>query len=56
MRHWRGWLVFAFVLLVLFYVLSHSFVFMSVGGALTGALVIGVCVYAYVRFAPKAKP
>jgi len=53
MKHWRGWLIFAFVLFVLFYVLSHSFVFMSVGGLLALILVLGVCVFAYTKFFSK---
>jgi uncharacterized membrane protein len=41
MSHWRGWLIFAFVLFVLFYVLSHAYVFMTVGGVFALLLVFG---------------
>jgi len=50
MKHWRGWLIFAFVLLVFFYVLSHSYVFMTVGGLLVLLLIIGVCVFGYAKW------
>jgi hypothetical protein len=53
MNHWRGWLIFATVLLVFFYVLSHAFVFMTVGGVFVLALVVGLCVYVYTKFLSK---